>query len=85
MEKEHMSDSGRAGMTDMPIIRGWIEKQGRYTNTGIYPEDEEMANALCLVCLMINKNRLPIDGGPMITKTIERSQTTYRQHYSTGI
>lgn len=70
MEKEPLSNSGRAGRTDMPIIRGWLKKQGRYTNTDMYPEDDEMANALCLMCLMINKNRRRIDGGgPMITKT----------------
>lgn len=70
MEKEPLSKSGRAGMTDMPIIRGWIVKPERNTNTGMYPEDDEMANALCLMCLMINKNRRRIDGGgPMITKT----------------
>lgn len=62
MEKEHMSDSGRAGMTDMPIIPGWIDKQYQYSTNGMYPEEDEIANALCLVCLMINKNRPRIDG-----------------------
>jgi hypothetical protein len=36
----------------------------------MYPEDDDMANALCLMCLMINKNRRRIDGGgPRSTKT----------------
>jgi len=70
MEKEPLSNSGRAGMADMPVIRGGIEKPGRKTNTGMYPEDDDMANALCLMCLMINKNRRRIDGGgPRSTKT----------------
>ena len=70
MEKERMNDSGRGRMTDMPIIPGWIEKryQYKYTTTGMYPEEDDIANALFLVCLMINKNRLRIDCKPMITK-----------------
>ncbi len=58
MEKERMGDNDRAGMTDMPIIPGFVDMQSQHTNTDIYPEEDELDNALCLVCLMINKNRI---------------------------
>lgn len=60
MEKDRMGDNDRAGMTDMPIIPGLIDTQSQYTNSGIYPEEDEIDNALCLMCLMIKKNRLRI-------------------------
>ena len=46
-------EKDRAGMTNMPIIPGWIDTQNQYITPGIYPEEDEIANALCLVCLMI--------------------------------
>ncbi len=61
MEKEPVSDNGKAGVTDMQNISAVIDKQGRHTDIGIYPEENEMANALCLMSLIINKNRLRKD------------------------
>jgi hypothetical protein len=58
MEKEPVSDNVRAAVTDMQNISGMVDNQGRDSDTGIYPEEDEMANALCLMSLMINKNRL---------------------------
>jgi len=58
MEKEPVRDNGRAAVTDMQNISEMIDKQGRHTDICIYPEEDEMANALCLMRLMINKNRL---------------------------
>ncbi len=66
MEKEPVSGNGRAGVTDMQNMSAVIGKQCRYTDISIFPEDDEpendeMANALCLMNLMINKNRLRKD------------------------
>jgi len=62
MEKE----TGRAGVTDMQNMSAMIDKKSRYSDININPEDDEsendeMANALCLMNLMINKNRLRKD------------------------
>jgi len=61
MEKEPVSDNSRSAVTDMQNISGTVDKQVRHTDIGIYPEEDEMANALCLMSLMINKNRLRND------------------------
>ncbi len=58
MEKDTILTSGMAENTYMPAIQGSTDKKNPYTDTGIYLDEEDIANALCLVDLMISKKRL---------------------------
>jgi hypothetical protein len=42
----------------MPDTRGSFDKETPYTDTGIYIDEQDIANALCLMNLMIIKTRL---------------------------
>ena len=58
MEKDTILTGGIAENTNMPAIHKPFDKENPYTDTGIYLDEEEIANALCLVDLIISKNRL---------------------------
>lgn len=56
MEKDPMVTGRMTKRTDMPPIS--VEEEPPYRGDGIYPEEEEMTNALWLLELMIHKARL---------------------------
>jgi hypothetical protein len=57
--RKDASTAGRmAHSTDMPAPCASFDKETQYSGEGIYPEEEEMTNALWLVELMIRKTRL---------------------------
>lgn len=56
MKKEPMVTGRMAKSTDLPLIS--VEEETPYRGDGIYPEEEEMTNALWLLELMIHKARL---------------------------
>jgi hypothetical protein len=57
MEKDIILTNGMAEKTFMPAIQGAFDKNHPLTDNGIYPDEEDIANALCLVDLMISKKR----------------------------
>lgn len=58
MTKDTIVNGRMAKKTDMPAISRAIDEETPYRNDGIYPKDEEIANALWLMDLMISKTRL---------------------------
>ncbi|HKL01013.1 MAG TPA: hypothetical protein VJ943_12225 [Desulfotignum sp.] len=58
MEKDNILTNGAFERTFMPTMQGSLERENPYTDTGIYLDEEDIANALCLVDLMINKKSL---------------------------
>jgi hypothetical protein len=58
MEKDTILTSDGTKNTPMPDTRGSFDKETPYTDTGIYIDEQDIANALCLMNLMIIKTRL---------------------------
>ncbi len=59
MEKNSIINNTMAGVTDLPVLPALADSKGPYADDGIYPEADELANALCLLNLVINRNRIP--------------------------
>ena len=59
MEKNTIYTGGVAEKNAfMCANKGLFDKKRPYTGIGMYPDDEDIISALCLVDLMINRNRL---------------------------
>ena len=64
MEKEKIRNNTMAGMTDLPGLPALADSKSRYANDSLYPEEDDLANALCLVNLIISRNRIRKNAPP---------------------
>ncbi|MFO7912508.1 MAG: hypothetical protein R6V15_10140 [Desulfotignum sp.] len=58
MENDRIINNTMPGLSDLPFLPALADMEGRYAQGGIYPEEDELASALCLVNLMISRNRI---------------------------
>ncbi|MEX1299874.1 MAG: hypothetical protein AB1Z38_13320 [Desulfotignum sp.] len=58
MGKDTMLTSDGTENTLVPATQRSFDKETPYTDTGIYIDEQDIANALCLMDLMIIKTRL---------------------------
>jgi hypothetical protein len=58
MESNRTINNTMPGLSDLSFLPALADMEGRYAQGGIYPEEDELASALCLVNLMISRNRI---------------------------
>lgn len=61
MEKDRVINNTMAGLTNLTGLPALSDIKNRYVNDSIYPEADELANALCLLNLIICRNRTHIN------------------------
>lgn len=61
MEKNRIISNTMAGLTNLPGLPALADSKNRFANDSIYPEADELANALCLLNLIICRNRIRIN------------------------
>ncbi len=58
MEKDSIINNTMGGLADLPVLPAVADSKGPYADDGIYPEEDDLANALCLLNLMVSRNRI---------------------------
>ncbi|HKJ98260.1 MAG TPA: hypothetical protein VJ959_05015 [Desulfotignum sp.] len=57
MEKDRLINNTMAGLTNLSGLPSLADSKKRYANDSVYPEADELANALCLLNLIICRKR----------------------------